>query len=108
MSRTCAPSPLPVLPARSSRPPCTAGSSGGASWPGFADQYLDVGDERRRHVDAGRRLKTVPAGDPVELEHVVAPVRGAQEVDARVVDAERGGRVQAQALLLGGQLRRLG
>ena len=41
----------------------------------------------------------MPAGDPVELEHVVA-----EQVDARVVDAHRGGGLQAQAFLFGGQL----
>ena len=94
----------PARPARSSRPRCTAASSGRASWPSCADDRLHVRDERRRHVGAGRLLQPVPAGDPVELQHVVAPVGGAQQVDARVVDAERLGGLQAQALLLGGQL----
>ena len=72
-SRTCARSATPARPARSSRRRCTAASSGGASWPSFADDRLHVRDERRRHVGAGRRLQPVPAGDPVELEHVLAP-----------------------------------
>ena len=66
-----------------------------------ADDRLDVRDERRRHVGAGRLLQPVPAGDPVELQHVVA-----QQVDARVVGAQRLGGRQAQALLLGAQLGR--
>ena len=62
-------------------------------------------DERGGHVGARGFLEPAPAGDPVELEHVVAPVGGPQHIDAGVVDAERVRSLQAQALLVGAQLR---
>ena len=88
-STTCGRSTPPARPARSSRPRCTAASSARASWRSCADQRLEVRDERRGHVGARGLLQPAPAGDPVELEHVVAPVGGPQQIDARVVDAER-------------------
>ena len=63
----------PARPARSSRPRCTAASSA-RELASFADDRLHVRDERRRHVGAGRLLQPAPAGDPVELEHVLASV----------------------------------
>ena len=57
---------------------------------------LEVLDERGRHVDPRRLLDAAPAGDAVDLEHVVAPVGGAQQVDAGVVGAERRRRPHAQ------------
>jgi hypothetical protein len=66
-----------------------------------------VRDERRGHIGASGLLQPAPAGDAVELEHVVAPVRGPQHVDPRVVDAEDLRRLQAQALLVEAQLRGL-
>src|SRR5438477_7381888 len=99
-SRTWAPCAPPAPPARSSRRPCTAASSGPASWRRFAAARLHVLDERTRHVGAARLLQSAPAGDPVELQHVVAAVRGLQHVDPGVVDAQDLGRLHAQARLL--------
>jgi phosphoribosylformimino-5-aminoimidazole carboxamide ribotide isomerase len=95
----CARSATRGRPARSSRRRCIPASSGRAS---SADDRLRVRDERSCHVGAGRVLQSVPTGDAVELEHVVA-----QQVDARVVGAQRLGRRHAHALLLDAQLGRL-
>src|SRR5204863_714005 len=54
--------------------------------------------EGGRHVDPRRALDALPAGNAVDLEHVVASVGPAQEVDARIVGAERSRRPHAQAL----------
>ena len=56
--------------------------------------------ERGRHVDPRRVLDALPAGDAVDLEHVVAPVARAQEVDAGVVGAKGGRRGHTYAPLL--------
>src|SRR3954467_1591005 len=107
-STTSGPSKGRAPPARSSRPRCTEASSARASWPSCADQRLEVRDERGGHVGARGLLQPPPAGDAVELEDVVAAVRGPQHVDPRVVDAEDLRRLQAQTLLVVAQLRGLG
>src|ERR671936_24466 len=75
----------PGRPAPWSPPPCTAASSQRTSCVSSAERALEVLDQRGGHVDPGRLLDPVPAGDAVDLEHIVAPVSGAQEVDAGVV-----------------------
>src|SRR4051794_25564322 len=101
--RTSGRSPTPARPARWSPPHCTAARSRHRSCARFGERRdatpshaLEVRHQRRRHVDAGRRLDPVPPRDRVDLEHVVEPVGGAQEVDAGVVDTQRRGRPHAQ------------
>ena len=66
-----------------------------------ADDRLELLCERGRHVDARRPLDALPAGDAVDLEHVVAPVGSAHQVHAGVVGAQGGRGRHAQALLFG-------
>ena len=54
--------------------------------------------ERGRHVDPCRALDALPARDAVDLEHVVAPVGHAQEVDALEAFADLGGDVIVKPL----------
>ena len=46
-------------------------------------------DHGAGHVDPGRRLQALPAGNPVDLEHVHRAVARRQQVDAGVLGADR-------------------